>query len=65
MYCVFTAAVFHLYAPAGWFVSTGVPFLFQETLGVGIPVVSQLSTALIPVVAVILNGPGRIEGLTK
>lgn len=44
--------------------SSGVPFLFQDTLGGGIPVLSQLSTALIPVVTVTLNEPGLIEGPT-
>lgn len=54
----------YLYAAGCWLVSSGVPFLFQLTSGGGIPVVSQLSTALIPVVTVTLNGPGLIEGPT-
>lgn len=56
---------YYLYAPGCWLISSGVPFLFQETLGGGIPVVSQLSTALIPVVTVTLNGPGLMEGPTE
>lgn len=57
---------FHQYrnAPDGWLTSSGVPFLFQDTLGEGMPVVSQLSTALIPAVTVTLNGPGLMEGPT-
>lgn len=55
----------YLYAPGCWLMSNGVPFLFQDTLGGGIPVVSQLSTALTPVVTVTLNGPGLIEGPTE
>ena len=54
----------YLYTPGSWLISSGVPFLFQDTLGGGIPVISQLSTALIPVVTVTLNGPGLIEGPT-
>lgn len=54
----------YLYAPGCWLISSGVPFLFQDTLGGGIPVVSQLSTALIPEVSVTLNGPGLMEGPT-
>lgn len=45
--------------------SRGEPFLFHDTLGEGIPVVSQLNTARTPAVTVTLNGPGLIEGLTK
>lgn len=45
--------------------SRGVPFLFQLTLGEGIPVVSQLSRALTPAVTVTLNGPGLMEGATN
>lgn len=45
--------------------SSGVPFFFQDTLGGGIPVASQLKTDLIPVVTVTLNGPGPIEGPTS
>lgn len=54
----------YLYAAGCWLTSSGVPFLFQDTLGGGIPEVSQLSAALIPVVTVKLNGPGPIDGPT-
>ncbi|TNN86541.1 hypothetical protein EYF80_003311 [Liparis tanakae] len=43
----------YLYAAGCWLTSRGVPFLFQVTSGVGIPAVSQLSTALIPVLGLI------------
>lgn len=54
----------YLNAPDSWLTSSGFPFLFQDTVGGGMPVVSQLSTALIPAVTVTLNGPGLMEGPT-
>lgn len=54
----------YLNAPDSWLTSSGFPFLFQETLGGGMPDVSQLSTALIPALTVTLKGPGLMEGPT-